>query len=120
MAQTGRFARAHATSALRGRSNPHRLSNFARAYAAVPLPLTGHENQRRQDRLRFLEAHVDFSAEPAVPAEGCSRVALRRLVAQQDAELARASPRPTCWSSEAVERFGDVAAIERSAKAHER
>jgi hypothetical protein len=34
----------------------------------VPLPLASHDNERRQDRLRSLEAHVDFSAEAAVPA----------------------------------------------------
>jgi hypothetical protein len=31
----------------------------------VPLPLAGRENERRQDGLRFLEAHIDFAREAA-------------------------------------------------------
>lgn len=56
----------HATSVSQGRSSPRRLSRSVRAKAAVPLPITRHHNERCQDRLRFLEAHVDFPAKAAV------------------------------------------------------
>ena len=39
----------------------------------VPLPLARQENQRRQGRLRFLEAHVDLPAETSMPARSAAR-----------------------------------------------
>jgi hypothetical protein len=53
----------------------------------LPWPLAPHRNQRSQDRLRLLEAHVDLSTQPSVPSESRSRVALRRLIPEQQAEL---------------------------------
>jgi hypothetical protein len=34
----------------------------------VPFALASHDNERRQDRLSSLEAHIDLPAEAAVPA----------------------------------------------------
>ena len=60
---------------------------FRESEGGVPLSLARHDNERRQDRLRFLEAHVDLPTQAAVPAEGGTRVALRRFVSNQQAEL---------------------------------
>jgi hypothetical protein len=55
-------SRAQAASVSQGRSSPRRLSRSARAKAAFPLRSPAIDNQRSQDRLRLLEAQVDFSA----------------------------------------------------------
>jgi hypothetical protein len=53
------------------------------------VPLAGQENERRENGLGFLEAHVDLAAVSAVPVECCPSETLGRLVAQDDAELER-------------------------------
>jgi hypothetical protein len=56
---------------------------------SVSLALAGHQSECSQGRLRFLEAHVDFPAQAAMPAECGSWIALWRLVAEEKAELER-------------------------------
>jgi hypothetical protein len=48
------------------------VEEFRKRLSRVPLPLARHDNERGQDRLRLLEAHVDLLAETSMPAEGCS------------------------------------------------
>jgi hypothetical protein len=60
----------------------------------VPLPLARQENQRRQGRLRFLEAHVDLPAETSMPAQCRPPVLPARWcrVEQSSSSLERLSP----------------------------
>jgi hypothetical protein len=43
------------------------LAQIGQSERHVALPLASHDNERRQDRLSFLEAHIDLPAEAAVP-----------------------------------------------------
>jgi hypothetical protein len=53
---------------LAGTLQPPRAEEVRESERRVALALASHDNERRQDRLSFLEAHIDFSAEAGVPA----------------------------------------------------
>jgi hypothetical protein len=80
-------SRAHAHKCLAGKLQTPAAKQLRERVGRVPLPLAGKQDKRGEHGLRLLEAHVDLPAETAVPPESRTRVALRRLVARQEAEL---------------------------------
>jgi hypothetical protein len=70
-----------------GPFQPAPAEQLSEGIGRILLPLAGQKNERREHRLRFLEADVDLAANAPVPAEGGAAVALWRLVADEEAEL---------------------------------
>jgi hypothetical protein len=113
------ISRAQATSVSQGRSNPSPAEELGERERSVGLPLASEQNERRENGLSFLEAHVDLSAKAAVPAQRGSREPLRRLSRSRRSSRGFGQT-DVLEFGRGGESLGDVATVEGAAEAHER